>query len=197
LNGWGGLIAALPSLAQSAASIYATSRQPSVRYEAGPSVTPATFTGWSPYLPTGNGYGLAALPAVRSLPGPVVRGGAMALRGAASVVGMILAKAGATIGRRISLKQAVALARRIGPQAAAVALGISLDEMYQLIAGDVMKHRRRRGITGRQISNARSTIRRMTGFMARVQEACGPATRRVSRRMHRAGCGCVVCRRAS
>ena len=198
MPGWevlGQFATALPALAQAGASIYAASRQPRSVVQMAP-VTASAPYGFSPYTPMSSlvagGYP-SALPtrALAPLGGAIARGGGSIARG-------ILLKASSYLGRRVTAKQAVALARRVGVEAAAVALGISAVELLQLVATSTMVTRRRRGITGRQIANARSTIRRMTSFMTRVQEACAPAMRRSSsRRAHRAGCACFACRRAS
>jgi len=113
----------------------------------------------------------------------------------------ILAFASTRIGSRLTLLNAVSLISKLGAAAAAVALGLTIAEIYTLLTAHVMKRGRRgrrgRGITGRQISNARRTIRRMTTFMGMVQGACAPVAARGVRRRHRAGCGCAVCRRAA
>jgi hypothetical protein len=109
----------------------------------------------------------------------------------------VAARVAAFVGKRVTPQQAMALVRRVGPEAAAAALGLSAVELAQwLMQSNALRGRRRRGVTGRQIASARSTIRRVTGFMHLVQSACGPASRGRMRR-HRAGCACVVCRRAA
>lgn len=161
-----------------------------------PAQTPAFFNA-GPYQPILS----SILPGVTPTAGP----GGVAIRGmlspalsaARAVVKAIGAKIFAAVGRRVSPQQALALAKRVGIDTAALALGLSTVELAQYVLhSQAVRGRRRRGITGRQISNARSTIRRMTGFMAQVQQACAPAMRRGARR-HRAGCACVVCRRAA
>lgn len=111
----------------------------------------------------------------------------------------LLASISARVGQRVTVANVVALVKRVGVEATALALGITAAEVLQLYMMGTVKRRRRRGITGRQISNARSTIRRMTGFMRQVQEACSPAMRagRAGRRRsyaHAPGCKCVACR---
>lgn len=131
--------------------------------------------------------------APRALPGPA--GPVMA-----GIVRVILYKIRNNLGRAISLSGIAALVRRLGPAATAIGLGIAVDELATLIFHHEARkaRRRRRGISARDITRARSTITRMTRFMGRVQEACAPVGHvRHRRRLHRPGCGCVVCRRAA
>jgi hypothetical protein len=137
----------------------------------------------------------SALPAIRGAVGAGVGAGAVAI--ARQAARAVAARVAAFVGKRVTPQQAMALVRRVGPEAAAAALGLSAVELAQwLMQSNALRGRRRRGITGRQISNARSTIRRVTGFMAQINQACGPARSR-RRGGHRAGCGCIVCRRAA
>jgi hypothetical protein len=117
------------------------------------------------------------LPAVGAVGGMVVRGAAR--------LAPILAKIAARVGRRVSVKAAVALARRVGPTAAAVALGISAEEMLELITADTLRVRRRRGISARDISKTRSTIRKVASVASLIQTACPPRRIRGFRRRRR------------
>jgi hypothetical protein len=131
--------------------------------------------------------------APRALPGPAgpIQTG---------IIRVILYKVRQHLGRSISLSGIAALVRRLGPAATAVGLGIALEELATLIFHHETRkaRRRRRGISARDITRARSTIVRMTRFMGRVQEACAPVGHvRHRRRLHRPGCGCIVCRRAA
>jgi len=133
----------------------------------------------------------SALP--RALPGPA---GPIQ----AGIIRVILFKVRQHIGKSISLSGIAALVRRLGPAATAIGLGIALEELATLIFHHETRkaRRRRRGISARDITRARSTIVRMTRFMGRVQEACAPVGHvRHRRRLHRVGCGCIVCRRAA
>jgi hypothetical protein len=114
----------------------------------------------------------ALMPALGAATGIAVRAGAR--------IAPILARVAGHVGRRVSVRSAVALARRVGPTAAAVALGISADEMLQLITTDATRGRRRRGISARDISRCRSTIRRMRSFMSML----GPMGARRARVVH-------------
>lgn len=204
MPGWtdilGSFVSGLPQLAQAGASIYATSQQPKVIVQSPAMGAPQAFSPYYsvPSLVAGPVPTVTAASALPMLPSSVTRGaisGAMsAAKGAARALS---ARVAAYVGRRVTPAQAMALVRRVGPEAAAAALGLTVVELAQwMFASGAGRARRRRGITARQISNARSTIRRMTGFMASVQQACSPAMRGRGRsRSHRAGCGCVVCRR--
>jgi hypothetical protein len=195
-NGWtsilGSFVSGLPALAQAGAQIYTASRQPSVVMA--PATAPVSF---SPYISPASlmpAMG-SAVPAIRGAVGAGVGAGAVAI--ARQAARAVAARVAAFVGKRVTAQQAMALVRRVGPEAAAAALGLSAVELAQwLMQSNALRGRRRRGITGRQISNARSTIRRVTGFMAQINQACGPARSR-RRGGHRAGCGCIVCRRAA
>jgi len=96
--------------------------------------------------------------------GAVVRGGggALATGGAAgnlilSSTGRILSVVTAT-GARIGRKRAVAIAKSIGLQAGAAALGIGIVEMATMVTDEVGRPRRRRGITARDFSTTRRTL---------------------------------------
>ncbi|MGH2609267.1 MAG: hypothetical protein ACRDHF_09285 [Tepidiformaceae bacterium] len=196
MPGWadilGSLASGLPQIAQAGASIYAASRQPRVTVQtAAAPVAPSPY--YSPMMIAAPAMG-TMLPAIRSAVGVGTGAVAIARAGARALA----ARIAAFVGRRVSPQQAMALVRRVGPEAAAAALGVTTVELATwLMQSNAMRGRRRRGITGRQISNARSTIRRVSGFMAQIQSACGPARARRRSGGHRAGCGCVVCRRAA
>src|SRR6266478_4563157 len=102
--------------------------------------------------------------APRALPGPAgpIQTG---------IIRVILYKVRQHLGRSISLSGIAALVRRLGPAATAVGLGIALEELATLIFHHETRkaRRRRRGISVRDITRARSTIVRMTRFMGRVQ----------------------------
>lgn len=91
-----------------------------------------------------------------------VGAGALATGGAAgnlilSQTGKILAVVTAT-GARIGRKRAVAIAKSIGLNAAAAALGIGLVELATMVTEEVGRPRRRRGITARDFSTTRRTL---------------------------------------
>ena len=88
--------------------------------------------------------------------------GALATGGAAgnlilSSTGRILSVVTAT-GARIGRKRVVAIAKSIGLNAAAAALGISIVELATMVTDDLGRPRRRRGITARDFSTTRRTL---------------------------------------
>lgn len=95
-------------------------------------------------------------------------------------IGSILKMIGQSLGTSITLSGVVALVSKVGPMAAAAALGIGGDLLLKLIASGVAKkgHRRRRGITGRQLQGAKRVIRTMHSFQKALSGACGPARTR-------------------
>jgi len=68
------------------------------------------------------------------------------------VSGIVLAS-----GQRFSRKEAAALIRRVGFEAAAIALGIGVIEAAEILLADSKSRRRGRGITAAQVRNARRT----------------------------------------
>lgn len=82
-------------------------------------------------------------------------------------------------GKYLTNKKVVALAKRIGLEAAAAALGITVLNVAQMIATDAARpSRRRRGITWRELSTTRRTMRRLSAMSCYVTKA--PAARRKS-----------------
>jgi len=133
---------------------------------------------------------------------PMIAPGVSSNVGLMQTVRAILAFASSRVGSRLSLANVIGLVRFVGPAAAAIALGLTIAEIYTLLTAQTIKRGRRRrgrGITARQITTARRTIRKMTTFMSMVQGACAPVIggARRSRGRHRAGCACAVCRRAA
>lgn len=107
------------------------------------------------YLPGATTGGFAgAVPMI----GTVVRG---AIRSARGLITRFVLPSGATVSR----KQAVALAKQVGLDAAAVALGVTAVELAEAVMQETSRPRRRRGITGRQLANARR-VNRMVKKMA-------------------------------
>lgn len=111
-----------------------------------------------------------AVPAV-----PIVRG----------AIAMLLGRASAAIGKRMSAKSVVALVKSLGLTAAAVALGLSVEETAQIFAA--APKRRRRGISARDIS----TTKRVIGVTHRIQHElshlAAPVRRAPSRHHHHRG----------
>lgn len=125
--------------------------------QAGPSVRAVGF------LPVAAGAG-ALLP-------PVVSG-------ARSFIAMLLGRASAAIGKRMSSKSVVALVKSLGLTAAAVALGLTIEETAQVFAA--APKRRRRGISARDIA----TTKRVIGVTNRIQHELGHLAKPTRRRVH-------------
>lgn len=117
-------------------------------------------------------------PTVRAQFGPMVPA---VVAGARGLIATLLARATASIGKRMSARAVVALINQLGLTAAAVALGLSVEEAAQIFAA--APKRRRRGITARDIS----TTKRVIGVTHRIQHdlahLAGPV-RRAPRRHH-------------
>ena len=84
----------------------------------------------------------------------------------------------------MSSKKAARLAKAIGIEGAAVALGIGTVELAQMVLDSSTSSRRGRGISAAQMRTTRRTIRSVTGLYRQIQSACGGAgmARRASRR---------------
>lgn len=123
---------------------------------------------------------LAAGPAVSSVvrTAQAAGGGLVKLAGAA---GRQIWKVVLPSGKVVTRKNAVALAKRIGLESAAVALGISAVEMATAIAEDSTRRRRGRGITGRDLSVVRRTARKLNSAACALSNIPRPAARRASR----------------
>lgn len=78
-------------------------------------------------------------------------------------------------GRFVSSKKAVALAKRVGIDAAAVALGVSTVEMAQMVIDDTGRRGRGRGITSGSMKTTRRTIRQVVGLHRQIVSACSVA----------------------
>ena len=99
-----------------------------------------------------------------------VGGGALALGGAAgnlvlSSTGRILAVITAS-GARIGRKRAVAIAKFLGLNAGAAALGIGIVELAQMTVDETGRPRRRRGITARDFATTRRTMTKIKSMHA-------------------------------
>jgi hypothetical protein len=81
-------------------------------------------------------------------------------------------------GRRVSRKNAAALIRKQGIEIGARALGLSLTQAAQVVLQQSSRPRRRRGITGRQITEARRVMNTINTF----GKALGCTTRRAPAR---------------
>lgn len=104
--------------------------------------------------------------------------GAGIVAGAAGVVRSVGGKILRVImpgGRAVSRKRAVELAKRVGIDAAAVALGITAVDMAQMVLDDTSTKRRGRSITSAQLRTTRSTMRRVRAMHRQIVGYCGTA----------------------
>jgi len=118
-------------------------------------------------------------PRRRSQAGPTVRQAAFGVPAvpiARGLIGTLLGRATAAVGKRMSARSVVALIKSLGLTAAAAALGLSLEEAAQIFAA--APKRRRRGITARDIS----TTKRVIGVTHRIQHELSHLARPVRRR---------------
>jgi len=129
--------------------------------------------------------------------GPRAIGGGVA-GGSALMVRAILLRVRSRLGYGISVRGIVDLVRRFGPGVVLTFLGLGVEELMTLwFHHERRGHRRRaRGISGRDITRAQRTIRRMSSFMCRVQEVCAaPGVARAFPRRRARARGCRGCGR--
>lgn len=81
-------------------------------------------------------------------------------------------------GQVFSRKNAASLIRRVGFEAAAVALGITVVEAAELLLADSQTRRRGRGITAAQVRNARRTTRMVCNLARDLGVKAAPVRRR-------------------
>lgn len=121
----------------------------------------------------------AAFPALPAL-GTLGRAGMQMLTGAGAVVaagaGLLRSAAGRIVGfmvggRRISRKQGVALAKKVGLEAGAAALGVSAVELAQAVLEEEASGggRRGRGVTAAQLRTTRRTMRVVSRMHSQIQ----------------------------
>lgn len=137
--------------------------------------------------PNGAGgvYGQQANPMVQQavFPGLMAAGriasGAGLVGGAMSVAaGLVRTASGAirgvmtTAGKFISSKKAVALAKRVGLDTAAVALGIGAVDLAQMVLADSARRGRGRGITAASMRTTKRTMRAVMGLHRQIVQAC-------------------------
>lgn len=84
-------------------------------------------------------------------------------------------------GRRISRKNAAAFIRKAGMDVGATGLGLSLQQAAMVVLQQSARPRRRKGISGAQITQAKRVINTINS-MAKSLGACSPARRRAPAR---------------
>lgn len=135
-------------------------------------------------LPGGapSGFSAGALPDLgplaMGLPGLIPRAGALIGGAARAGVGLMRTAAGKVrgvflgSGRFISSKKGAALAKRVGIDAAAAALGISAVEMAEMVLASQEGRRRGRGLSARDMRIAKRTIRTIDRLHDEIVRAC-------------------------
>ena len=99
---------------------------------------------------------------------PGMMGGMAAARGA---IAAMLKLASAKIGRRITRSSVVSLVKRIGLQAAALALGLSVAEMASIVAS--APARRARGISASDVKRTKRTLRKINSIACQLKDTIG------------------------
>lgn len=119
----------------------------------------AQNVGWFPALPSLGTIGRSLIPGGAAVGAVIARGG----RAIATAIG------------NISRKRVVAIAKTLGIQAAATALGIGAVEIAQMVLDDAQRRRGRGGITGAQMRTTRRTIGKVERLHRQIVAACSSA----------------------
>lgn len=125
-------------------------------------------------VPPGGGR-VSLIPAAMASAGALARiGGRGLLRTTTGRISKIMLPSGQAFSR----KNAASLIRRVGFEAAAVALGITIVEAAEILLTDSQTRRRGKGITAAQVRNARSTTRRVACLARDLGIKAAPVRRR-------------------
>ena len=127
-----------------------------------------------PTPPGGGNVSLQTIPAMGSIGAVARMGGRGLMRTTTGRISRILLPSGQAFSR----KDAASLIRRVGFEAAAIALGITIVEAAEILLTDSKSRRRGRGITAAQVRNARRT----TCAVARLARDLGVKAAPVRRR---------------
>lgn len=123
-------------------------------------------------LPGGAQVTRTAFPALPAIAGAARAAGSMVGRAASALGGgAIVASVGGVI-RRISAKNVAALAKRVGIDAAAAALGITAVQVAQAVMADEKRKRRGSGITASQYRTTTKTLRKFHTMQRRIKDVC-------------------------
>ena len=129
----------------------------------------------SPPVPPGGGrMSLFAAAGMSGLPAVIGAGARGITRTATGRIGRIFLPSGAAVSKR----DATALIRRVGFEAAAIALGITAIEAAELFLQESARRRRGRGITAAQVRNARRTTRMVCNLARDLGIKAAPVRRR-------------------
>lgn len=109
-----------------------------------------------------------AFPTLPAIGGMIGRALPAVVGGAVRVGGRLIQTA---IGA-ISRKRVVAIAKTLGIQGAATALGIGAVEIAQMVLDEQQRRRRGGGVTAAQLRTTRKTMRRVMGMARQIRSAC-------------------------
>lgn len=157
----GGTVAGGYQVGQMVGDLYYGSSQPGPAYPA----QSIDYSPWQSGVPSGGemitvGRGPAARPGGAPMAG---RGGGGAGYAVGAAAGRKLRGLMDQFGRKWSARRVAALARRLGVDAAAAALGVGAALVVDMVSQDSMRmvRRRRRGISYSQLSTTRRTLRKL------------------------------------
>lgn len=148
-----------------------------------PAPAPVSFGGFAqqvltdvgiPYLqqtllPGGPTAGAAVMPTPTATPTATPAMGP-AIAGVATTVRMILAKASAWIGKRVTRSSLMSAVKKIGLEATAVALGLTVFEVATVVAS--APTRRARGISAGDVKRTKRTLRKLSSLACNFNEYC-------------------------
>lgn len=161
-----------------------------------PGGRPAPVSAATPYVPAaytpvrgGPGAVPKALPAPKAYPGPAMGGGRLVGSGSTLAAAKAMGGPGAVIhngvmrgvidtaGRWFTNSKIASLVRRVGPEAAGLALGVAVTQIYQAVAESHTRgmRRRRKGLSYRDITTTRRTLTRLDRLSALARK---PTTRK-------------------
>jgi hypothetical protein len=97
-----------------------------------------------------------------------------------AAIGQIAGMAGRVGISAANKRKILRVVREVGIQGAAVALGLAVTDVAQVVANP--PRRRRKGITGAQLANAKRVNRAVLCMANQLKSSCGAPTRRTVRR---------------
>jgi len=138
---------------------------------------------YGPIGGTASGMGMArpaGFPAILGGAARLVPGASRLLGAAAGIVRTAAGKVRGVMtsaGRFVSSTKAAALAKKVGLETAAVALGVSAVELAEMVLADQEQRgrRRSRGVSGTDLKRTRRTIRTIERMHQQIVSACRPA----------------------
>ena len=134
------------------------------------------------------GGGIIGTPA--AWPTAIGAAAAAGLTGITRIGSILYSKAGRIIGvmvgsRKITPQKAAVLAKKVGMEAAAAALGISIVELAQMVMeDDAKKRRRRQGISSSEVRITKRTMSKLKSINRAISTSCPPRRRAASHHHH-------------